>query len=342
MRRLVRVVLGISVVMAIAQGALGQTTDVARAATLHRSLELTIDSMRFFSQVSGWIPAPSLMERRRKPLPAQEEVERHCDQLRDAVDAFVRAAPATAIQEAQERARMLALRRGGQAPESLQVPIGCERQAGHEWLDHMATFAMTLFSLVHGASERQEVDTKLGPIAEDRAFYGSVSPPGNGLELFGNLKWLVRNGALLRRDLYTERSMRQVLGIEPFVTRNAYGGLGFDFRRLTSSESLAKASRGSDVCTYQAALGPRADNAELDFECTYLRHDMPTFEQVEALFGSSWKGPSPRLSGTAVALHGNELMYYNELSDRAERNLLIRLWPNATLRSFSLVERRPE
>jgi len=181
----------------------------------------------------------------------------------------------------------------------------------------MAAFASTLFTMVHGAWERQEADAKLGPIAEDSAFYGSVNPPWNGLELFGNLKWLVRNGALLRRDLYTERSMRQVLGIEPFITRNAYGGLGFDFRRLTSSERMAKASRGSDVCTYQAALVPRTDHAELIFECTYVRGDMPTADQVELTFGSGWKG----------TVHGIEAMRYDERSDGVERGLFIQLWP---------------
>jgi hypothetical protein len=332
MKGLVRAVLGISVALAVSQGAFGQTSEATRAATLRRSLELTTDSLRFFSQVSGWLPAPNLMERRRKPLPAKEDVERHCDQMRDAVDAFVRAAPVTAIQEAHERSRVLALRRGGQAPEFLQVPIGCERRAGHEWLDDMAAFAGTLFTMVHGALERQEVDAKLGPIAEDRAFYESVRPPGNGLELVDNLKWLIRNGALLRRDLYTGRSMRRVLGIEPFITRNAYGALGFDFRRVTTSERLAKASRGSDVCTYQAALGPRADSAELIFGCTYVRDDMPTADQVELTFGPGWRG----------TVHGIEAIRYEERSDGVQRGLLVQFWPKGKVRSFSLAEwRRP-
>lgn len=85
---------------------------------------------------------------------------------------------------------------------------------------------------------------------------------------------------------------------------------------------------------------PRARNssrvssasAEFFFECTYVRPDMPSFEQVQTAFGDSPRGNLRRAT---------DPLYYETRQGGVERKLQIRLWANDALRSFSLSATRP-
>jgi hypothetical protein len=128
-------------VLAISHGATAQISSQASVAPLRHALDLTRSSALFFFQAAKLPDGTSSAE---NELPTRERIEQHCDKLREAIDTFMRVAPAPAVEETSEQVRVLLIRWARRVPESLQVPFGCEQQRGREWLANMSLFANTL------------------------------------------------------------------------------------------------------------------------------------------------------------------------------------------------------
>jgi hypothetical protein len=336
MGALIRAVLGAGAALAIAQAALAQSTasEASRIEKLHRASVLANESAQFFRQATEWLPGRTLADRRRKPPPPREDLEQYCDAMRDAIDLFLANASAVAIEQTQERTRSLSLKWAGHAPATLAAPMGCESQRGIGWLEHVAALAGVLQLMFHGTWETEAADLKFGPIAVDRAFYTGRESPANGLALLGAFKWLVDNNVLRRSDFYTPYAIGRVLGVDPFLTRTLYGATGFEHQSHAVQESVVRASRGSATCLYVSGVSATRAGAELFFECNYARPDMPTFEQVEGIFGTDWRIAPQAAGSAAAASRSKRMMYYKAKVADEEREGSIGFGPDGTVRSF--------
>ncbi|MBN9088746.1 MAG: hypothetical protein J0J01_17720 [Reyranella sp.] len=278
----------------------------------------------------------------------------HCGAAQQAIDLFVRFAPQAAMAQSYERIRDVYASYEVPLPASLAAAKPCRNDGqgalSSSDLSFIGTLTGTLAVPFRLTAETQEAAEKLGPVVADPARYRAVTPPATGVELLRNLKWVVDNDVVLRPDFYVPDSLRRVLGIDAFVIRQRDGGLGLDhWVRPTKEEQERSPDAAAKYakCQYGGLYTPQPNGASqggLTFDCSYARSDRASIEQIEKTFGADWLFLPPSVpshgSGlpAATAAHGNERLHRESKRGRKAQRVTIQLWPDATLRSFTLDE----
>lgn len=177
------------------------------------------------------------------------------------------------------------------------------------------TVALTssLLAVFHSTANRVAAGTKFNPIRDNPALYGAVQAPAAGIDFLRNVKWLIDHAVLTREDFYTPENMQRFFGIDAVPMRSATGAIGVDKATKPEREDASR-------CEYSFGRGESSGTPTASFRvhCRYGKPTMPTFDEVEAVFGRGWRdglivfGPSPHGGpAPARAKHGNQVMVYD-------------------------------
>jgi len=269
--------------------------------------------------------------------PSPDEVAANYCALNAAIQTFSRLAPADDVEIALRRAQLVYRELKTPEPAALQF-VGVD--ADHRRNPRLtAALASSLAADFRSTANDRTVGAKFSAIRDNAELYGGVRAPANGIDFLRNVKWLIDHGSLLRRDFYTAENMERFFGIDAVPLRYASNGLEV---RSKSPERADEPRCEYRLRRYESDGKPKAF---FMIDCAYGKRSMPTFDEVEAVFGNGWKdgvrvfGLSPHYPGPppARARHGNQSMAYDLTNERRTR-IVISFDPDANLAHLRVEE----
>jgi hypothetical protein len=267
--------------------------------------------------------------------PSDQALDQAFRQITEATSIFLRSAPQARIDDALEGAQKAYEGAHLSKPSTLLAAAEeCDKRHDPTLARYLTAILWLKFSLTR---VNAEAEVNLGPLPDNPAFYASLRPPVTGIDLLTNLKWAFDQNAWLREDLYTPKTLRTFLGVDLKPQRFVDGGV---------SNFAVVRSPGAGQCTFQAdrRIKPAGKaSGFLDIRCTYGRADMPTFEEVEQVFGSRGRdrgmirlrSPHAPPLPPATAPHGNQTIVYDFGSTGMKRSLGITFAPDARFAELS-------
>ncbi len=353
----VRVILTVLVGAATAVTLHAQTTDREMQGTrnLLRAADMMRSAQQFFNAESAAKIRQDQSKVEGKAGDRPDQFVQSCQEIREAIDLFVKFAPPTLVQQTLQRVQPLLVTRSLPSPATLQGSVqqcaaARPSNVGDSDVYLLSQIATTLEFWVRSAWETQASNEKFGSIPDNPSFYQDIAHPSNGVDLLRNLKWASDHSVLLREDFYTSQNMERFLGISTSILRRLSGSIGTDYWARPTREDLTKIApqlRSNAKCifgSFRSRMPNGALRGALTVDCNYVRMDMPDFEQVTTIFGSNWQRLSPRLPPLVseppppLAPHGNTRMFYSFSDGSTQRTIDIQLWPEAIVHSIQLIE----
>jgi len=245
--------------------------------------------------------------------------------MNDATQTFLRLAvdpyPAEALRKAQE------IYNRGKLPTPVSlsfVPVDAERRRDTKVTGWLCGALASVFS---NATANMQADATFGPVVDNPTLYGGIRPPASGRDLLRSVQWAIDHRAFGRVDFYTRQNMQRFFDVDGLPSRTADG----------SRSTFYAKSRHEPACSYE--LQRDAGNGLLRITCQAAAPGMPTFDEVEAVFGKGWKsgrelfprGLSPHDPGppAARAKHGNEEMVYDTEPPALKQRVIVGFGPDA-------------
>ena len=301
----------------------------------------TLDDLRRATELMQ--AADQYFHRRTTEPSSEQALDAAYRQISESISLFARAAPSSRIDKV--------LREVQQIYGGLRLPQPSTLSAAAEDCDGRRDpmLARYLSGVLRGkfllTLENAEAEAKFGPLAENPAFYASIRPPATAVDLLTNLKWAFDHDALVREDFFAPSTLRKVFGVDVGLQRLVNGNVSnFAIVKATAAEfrALDPASRAyGQFCTYHANRYVKAAgkaNGSLSIDCTFRRTGMPSFEEVEQVFGPRQPHsplldvPSPHgpPRQPVYVTHGNEKMQYDFSDTDVNRSLLVKFAPDAS------------
>ena len=252
-----------------------------------------------------------------------DEIDRNYRALDDATEAFRRLATPGFVAAALDSARSAFMMLDYPVPAVLAYAVA---DADGRRDPHLtSTLAFKLSAVFLSAATTMDADARFGPIADDPDFYAALRPPSGPESFLRNVKWVIDRDAMLRADFYTAPSMKRFLDLDVVAMRNAVGTPFIEAQNQPAALLYP-------FCSFRF-FGPAAQGAlaaYFSIRCERNWPSMPSFADVERVFGKKWKdarkgarwepnGPAP--APAARAEHGNLTMVYSFDFGRIARRL---------------------
>jgi hypothetical protein len=337
--------LGIIAAVLVCQSTLSasaQTTEKTSSAveSLHRAADLMRPTVDFFvNEIRvGLVPDKS-----RVP-PSEQDFAGNYRKMEEAAGLIQRFAPAPFVSRAiAEVGSSFEGTRLPRPPTLREAAERCDRQRNPELT---AVVAMSLAQFADFSWQSEAADAKYGPIVDNPAVYGEMTPPASPVKLLRNAKWVLDHDAVLRADFFTPQNMERFFGMaEPVLRTLDQIHARWEVKPLEKElAALPPAVVGLLAkCTYGADRFQDADGSlkggKLYFECNYPNPAYPTLDDVIRVFGPPSYGPPLPLAPPK----GSEILLYDfggapYLGRKVKRELSFKLGRDASFKEFVLSE----
>ena len=218
-------------------------------------------------------------------LPDEQTVPAYYRSMSQGAQAFLAAAPDAYAAEALRQTQYVFKAAKLPVPESLPAAAAdAERRHDAALTCGLARSWGTVFSWTARTARAEET---FGPILDNPALYGSVRSPASGLHLLRNVKWAIDRRVLLREDFYTPQNMARFFGIKGITSRTE-DGQSVDFYAGWSGRHLDE-PHCSYAFRHLRKIDSRGVRASFQIDCQNGKPGMPSFDDVEAIFGKDWE-----------------------------------------------------
>jgi hypothetical protein len=170
---------------------------------------------------------------------------------------------------------------------------------------------------------------------------GSIERPQGVLDVLTNVRRTIENGLIFRLDFYTDDNLKHVFGGDRVAwnqgSRGELSGTVADYDELLSVDRISPKIHGFSA-SLSFSRGVEGDRVSvlLDFLVLDEQARLPTFADIENIFGTHWKDIQPLPANPprqfATAPHGNARISYREKHGSTVTELYFVFLPDGRLR----------